>query len=103
MRGSKQSSGVGTSVSMRTLSGGKQFPGSTGFLLLFPLEATRKQVKRIDFLWMSLRAGLKIGVIENLIQSKGGVIKPGRCPRRDEAGIAPGFQRCFGERGCRYL
>jgi len=56
-RAGEQGTSVSPGISVRTLTGRKQFPGRTGLLLLLPLKATGEQIKRVDLLGVSLGLG----------------------------------------------
>jgi len=53
---------MSTSIAVRTLSGGQQFPGGAGIFPLLPLEVAGKQIERVNFLRVSLRTGLNVGL-----------------------------------------
>jgi hypothetical protein len=93
----EQSASVGARVGVRTLSRRKQFPGSARFLFLFPRKVTTKQVKRIDFLRVSLRARLKIWIDQFSGSGFAGLINPRSAPSRSETGVIAGMW--FGHRG----
>jgi hypothetical protein len=95
----EQSARVCARVGVRTPSRRKQLPGSTRFLFLFPREVTAKQVKRIDFLRVSLRARLKIWIDQACRPGLGGLIDPRGAPSRSEIGVITGMR--FGYRGWR--
>jgi hypothetical protein len=59
----EEGAGVGTSIAVRTLSSGQQFPGGAGLFPLLPLEVTGKQIERIDFLRAGVGTELKIGAM----------------------------------------
>lgn len=70
----EQGAGVSTSIAVRTLSGGQQFPRSPGILPLLPLEVAGKQVERVNFRRMSPGTGLNFGL--NLLLNLGTVRAP---------------------------
>ncbi len=58
VRISKQGTGVGAGIGVRTLGRGQQFPGGTGLFTLLPLYVTGKQIEGIYLLWVRVRTGL---------------------------------------------
>ena len=79
----EQRPSVGARVGVRTLSRREQFPAGARFLFVFPRKVTTKQVQRIDFLRVSLRARLKIWIDQFSGTGFARLINPRGGPSRD--------------------